>query len=194
MFSSWDIAVNTNGMPQKVATAFAKLNEMVGAEYEPIAYLGSQVVNGTNHAVLAEQILITGRDTKNIVLIIFNEKPGEMELTLVAIERVMNGGTPLGGTIVDYQTEIPAEAKEAWAEAFEGFVGANVVPFVYLGTQVTKGVNYIFAATVTSVTETPKTGVAIVIVNAYERDVKFVNLLTDHQMATLGYAFTWLKD
>ena len=37
-------------MPQKVATAIAELN-LIGAEYAPIAYLGSQLVNGVNHGV-----------------------------------------------------------------------------------------------------------------------------------------------
>lgn len=53
MVGEWKVEVNVGGMPQKVATAMGEIN-MLGAEYEPIAYLGSQVVNGVNHAVLAE--------------------------------------------------------------------------------------------------------------------------------------------
>ena len=50
MVGNWEINVNVNGMPQKVASAVSKLNTtLMGAEYDPIAYLGSQVVNGTNH-------------------------------------------------------------------------------------------------------------------------------------------------
>ena len=56
MLGSWEVNVVTGGMPQKVATAFGELaGSLVGAEYTPIAYLGSQQVNGVNHAVLAEQ-------------------------------------------------------------------------------------------------------------------------------------------
>ena len=69
----WSVNVEVGKMPQKVATAFSKLGDLVGASYTPIAYLGSQVVNGINHAVLAEQTVLTGKDTKNIVVIIFNE-------------------------------------------------------------------------------------------------------------------------
>ena len=44
MTGSWDVKVVTNGMPQKVATAFGALAEkLIGAEYEPIAYLGFEV-------------------------------------------------------------------------------------------------------------------------------------------------------
>jgi hypothetical protein len=51
-FGSWEINPIVDAMPQKVATAFSELAEtLVGASYEPIAYLGSQTVNGINHAV-----------------------------------------------------------------------------------------------------------------------------------------------
>lgn len=75
MLGSWDVKVVVGSLPEKVATAVGELGEkLIGAEYTPIAYLGSQLVNGTNHAVLAEQVLTTGRDTKNIVVLTFNEK------------------------------------------------------------------------------------------------------------------------
>lgn len=55
MIGNWDINVVVGKLPQKVATAFANLGEtIIGATYTPIAYIGSQIVNGTNHAVLAE--------------------------------------------------------------------------------------------------------------------------------------------
>lgn len=41
-FGNWEININTNGMPQKIATAFSELNEtMLGVEYDFVAYLGS---------------------------------------------------------------------------------------------------------------------------------------------------------
>ncbi len=41
-------------LPQKAQTAFtAVTSEIVGVDYEPIAYLGSQQVNGTNYRILA---------------------------------------------------------------------------------------------------------------------------------------------
>lgn len=194
MVGSWNIDVSIGGMPEKVATAVSKLNELVGAEYTPIAYLGSQVVNGTNYAVLAEQLLITGKDTKNVVVAIFNEKPGNMDLTLVNIERVVESGGELGGIVVDVKTEIPDDAKIVFDEAFVGFVGSKVEPFALLGTQVTKGVDYIFAAEVTPITQDPEKTVALVIVNGMTKEVAFVDILTSKaDVMQLGYAFTWLK-
>ena len=194
MVGSWKINVSTGAMPEKVATAVSALNEMVGAEYKPIAYLGSQVVNGINHAVLCEQTVITGKDTKNVVVAIFNEKPEDLKLTLVAIERVVESGAPLGGIVVDATTDIPAEAKAAFDAQFEAFVGSKVEPFAYLGSQVVNGINYIFAATVTPVTQEPVVSAAIVIVNNTTGEVSFTDILdTKCDSLTLGYAFTWLK-
>lgn len=195
MVGSWNINVNTKGMPQKVASAVGKLAEtLIGAEYEPIAYLGSQVVNGTNHAVLAKQTIITGKDTVNIVVLIFNEKPGEMEATLVSIERVVEGGAPLGGIqIGNPTTDIPTDAQAAWDEAFTAFVGSKAEPFAYLGSQVVKGTNYIFAATVTPVYPDAETKVCVVTVNPMTGSVAFDDLLATKHEKSLGYAFTWLK-
>jgi hypothetical protein len=192
---SWEVKVAIDAMPQKVATAVGELaDQLIGAEYKPIAYLGSQVVNGTNHAVLAEQTILTGKDTKNVVVLIFNEKPNEMKATLVNIERVIEQGGELGGIAVDVKTDIPAEAKEAFDKAFEGFVGSKVKPFALLGTQVVKGVDYMFAAEVTSVTAEPITKVCLVTVNGMTGDLAFADMLDSRSdILSLGYAFTWLK-
>lgn len=188
MVGSWDIKVTTGGMPQKVATAFAELRDkLIGAEYTPIAYLGSQVVNGINHAVLAEQLLTTGKDTKNVVVVIFNEKEGKV--TLSNIERVVSSGGELGGIKVDVKTEIPDEAREALNGVLSGFVGSKIEPFAYLGQQVTKGVDYIFAATVAPVTLNPEVKVAIVVANAMENKLYIKDILNSG--SGLGYAFTW---
>lgn len=194
MFGSWKINVVKNGMPQKVATAFAKLGEtIIGAEYEPIAYLGEQTVNGVNHAVLARQILITGRDTENIVVIIFNERPDSMEATLVSIERVVEGGMALGGVQIFNGVDIPEDAKNVFDAAFKNFVGSKVEPIALLGTQVVNGVNYIFAATLEPVTPNPEKKVAIVVVNSTSGSVAIDDMLKNKHESALGYSFTWLK-
>lgn len=189
---SWEIKINFNGMPQKVATAFSKLTEtMVGAEYEPIAYLGSQVVNGVNHAVLAKQIIVTGRDTENIVVLIFNEKPNSMEATLVSIERVVEGGLPMGGVSLDVQTELTTGVRSVWDKAMEGYVGAQIEPVVFLGTQVVNGINYIFVATCKAVAPEAVTEMRLVTINTLEHQVYFSDLLSNKQSNALKYAFTW---
>lgn len=191
MFGTWDINVVVNSLPQKIATAFASLGETIlGAQYTPIAYLGSQQVNGVNHAVLAEQTIITGRDTKNIVLIIFNEKPEGV--SLVNIERIVESGEGFGGITIDVKTEIPESANAIFNESIGNFVGSSIKPFALLATQITKGTDYIFAATVTPVVPEAKPTVAIVTVNSLEKKISFIDVIQPNlNKKSLGYAFTW---
>ena len=171
---SWDIAVQIGKLPQKVATAFDSLN-IVGAEYELIAYIGNQVVNGTNHAVLAKQTILNGKDTENVVVMIFNEKPNDMNAILVSIDRVLESGEPFGGIHVDVTTELDDEVMDIWNDAFEGFVGSTVTPYALLGTQITTGTEYAM----------------IVTINPMTKKVEMGDMLTSKHEASLGYAFSW---
>ena len=193
MTGSWNINVVTGGkLPQKVATAMSALSEtMLGAEYEPIAVLGTQVVNGTNYAVLAKQTILSGKDTVNVVVMIFNEKPNDEKATLVNIERVLESNEGFGGTIVEPSTDINIRTKEVWDTAFEGWVGSKVEPIAFLGSQMTKGESFIYAATVTPVVPDAQAKVAIVTINPMTKEVSFVDMLETKQASSLGYAFTW---
>lgn len=173
---NWEVKVSVSGMPQRVATAVSALSEqLIGAEYTPIAYLGSQVVNGTNHAVLAQQLITTGKDTKNLVLLIFNEK-GVSDCTLVNIERVVEGGGEFGGTQIDVSTAVPEEAQKAFDETLAGFVGSRVEIIAYIGSKITKGTEYKFACTVTPVVPDAKPSVCIVTVNSMTKKLSFENI------------------
>lgn len=172
----WEIDVKVNEFPQRVATAISDLPEnLLGCGYEPFVYLGKQVVVGTNHAVMAEQTVVTGVDTKNVVLLKFNEKPEGV--SLYAIETLVESGGRLGGTRIDVKTDIPEDAKRVFDEAMAYFVGSNVTPFAYLGTKVTNGVEYKFAAEVAPVTQNPEKHISIVTINSLTKDVKFETVL-----------------
>jgi len=187
---TWNADVIVDGMPEEIATAFAELgSQLIGAEYTPIAYLGKQLVNGTNYAILAEQTILAGKDTKNIVLLIFNakERAGQLpEVTLVNIERVLEGGAAFGGVAIDVQTEIPAEAKAALDSVLTTFVGSTVKPFALLASQVVKGINYVFAATVAPSTQDPVDEVCLVTVNAMENKIAFADILGTKEEVSLG--------
>lgn len=170
----WNIDVNTHGMPQVVASAMANL-EILGATYESIAYLGSQVVNGVKHAVLATQTLATLGATKNVVLIEFLEQNGVA--TLSSISPVLTSGGEYGGVNVDPNTDLSKEVLALFNLATAGFVGSKIEPFALLGTQVTKGVNYIFAATLQSVTPAAEKSVSMVTINSMSRKLEFEDIL-----------------
>lgn len=191
MTGTWLVEVSKE-LPQKVASAMAELSEtLIGAEYEPIVYLGSQVVNGTNHAVLAKQTILTGRDSTNVVLLIFNEKPGDMKLTLVSIDRVLCSGKPLGGLKVEVIKELDDELLDIFHKGLEGYVGARYTPIVFLGSQVSKGVDYIYVVHLSAMGPNDRDEVALVAINPVVKSVRFADILEDRSNSALGYAFSW---
>lgn len=201
MVGSYDINVSTSGMPQKVASGFDKVFEGMKeqASYEPIAYLGSQVVNGTNHAILAKQTLTSGKDVTSIVLVILNEKPGDARgdsLSIVEIKTLLTNGGNLGGLNINPQINIPEDTKEVFDKHFAGFTGANMEPFALLSTQVVNGIAYIFAvksSLVVSPTVMEKCETeSIKLVKLYSNysKVEMVDVLNGNA-GKLGYSFGW---
>lgn len=80
----WNLdEVKGTALPQKVQTDFtAVTSELVGADYEPIAYMGSQQVNGMNYRILA---LMRSESEKRIVkMIIHEELDGSVRLVSVS--------------------------------------------------------------------------------------------------------------
>ena len=73
----WDIsALKPCNLPQKAASAFANvLGGLTGAEYVPVLYVGSQLVHGTNHCIIALQTIIAATPEKRLVKLIINEAP-----------------------------------------------------------------------------------------------------------------------
>ena len=74
VLGSWNIdEMKGCNLPQKVQSAFTSVTgELVGADYQPVLYVGSQIVNGTNYCILAIQTIITAEPKKNLVKVIVN--------------------------------------------------------------------------------------------------------------------------
>ena len=194
MVGAWKINVSTN-MPEKVATAVVGMSgDLLGAEYVPICYLGSQVANGINHAVLAEQIVLSGKDTKNIVLLVFNEKPNDIVATCVGIERIVLGGTGMGGVKVafEYPDMFDADIKAIWDEALAELVGANIKPIALVATQMVNGEDYVFVAEIRTIESDQAYDVAIVTINNRTKTAHIIGILDSRFENSLSYAFTWL--
>ena len=75
LLGGWDISgMKPCNLPQKAASAFTcATQDLVGASYQPVLYVGSQVVNGTNYCILALQTLSTAQPKKRLVKLIINE-------------------------------------------------------------------------------------------------------------------------
>lgn len=191
MLGAWNVNIDVDGgMPQALATAIGELNERVGVHYEPLAYLGSQQVNGINHAVLAKERLILKHEEDLLVVLFFNVS--DNRVVQYANNIILDAIEGPGGITIDFQKDIPAEAKAAFDNVFEGWCGTAINPVALVATQVVKGTNYSFLAEVKSITENPKTTAALVTVNELAGTRTFVDLLKSAQENTaVGYAFTW---
>ena len=88
----WNIADMTPcNLPQKAASAFsAALENLLGADYEPVLYVGTQIVNGTNYGVICKQsIPYRGGAYEHIVLMVLhtdtNGKPDYARVSITPI-------------------------------------------------------------------------------------------------------------
>ena len=175
-------------MSQKIAIAFESLRNIINTSYKFIAYIGSQQVDGINHAILAEQIILTGKDVKNVVIIIFNEK-GE-NITLVSIERIVESGQGFDRTKVDVQTLLSDDARNLFIAAFTEILDGRYTPIALLGTQMITGIEYIYAATCDPAT-LGDMKFLLISINSLTHRVSIINPLVNKYNVALGYAFNW---
>lgn len=183
---NWTIKVTKN-LPQKIASAFAE-PFVIGVRYDPIAYLGQQLVNGLNHAVLATQTSVPEYDWVNLVIMIFNERPGKMDVSLVGVNPIIETDGLLGHVEINPTCKIAEKEKKIWDEAFEEFVGSIIEPFAFIGKQETESTNYVFAATVRSF-EGKNEKAVLVTINPLLKKVSINDLLNNKP--GFGYAFNW---
>ena len=75
LLGGWNIdEMKGVNLPQKAQSAFtAVTGGIVGAEYQPVLYVGSQLVNGTNYCIFALQTLVTAKPEKRLVKMIIHE-------------------------------------------------------------------------------------------------------------------------
>ncbi|MBQ7562046.1 MAG: hypothetical protein IJS99_09505 [Synergistaceae bacterium] len=76
ILGGWNLdEVKGCNLPQKVQTAFTAVTSgLTGADYEPVAYLGSQAVNGTNYKILALMHYVVANPEKRLVKMIIHEE------------------------------------------------------------------------------------------------------------------------
>ena len=73
-------------LPQKAQSAFiTATSDQTGADFEPIAYLGSQTVNGTNYRVLCKmRFVVPNSEVRIVKMIIHEELDGSVNLVTVS--------------------------------------------------------------------------------------------------------------
>ncbi len=87
----WTLApMQACDLPQNVATGFTQVfGNLEGADYTPVLYCGTQVVNGTNHMIICRQNLVTLEKEEHLVKVVLNEAPNGGKWTMVLTEQII---------------------------------------------------------------------------------------------------------
>lgn len=145
MLGSWTINPVKGMLPQKLASGWDEAFEkLLGAKYEPIVYVGSQVVNGTNHMIIAKQNRVTAEPNTAIVKVVLNEKAidaAKSRFTIVSIDVLYENDGLMGGWSVVAE-EPDAELTGVIADLTDDMMGAAYEPVIVAASQVVNGSNY----------------------------------------------------
>ena len=145
-------------LPENVDEAFKKVTEeLMGTTLEPAAYIGSQVVAGSNYMILCRATTVTENPVTNFQMaVIYADLEGGAKLTTLEDfdvvkytegEGAQESEMLAGGWFVPDDacgSEIPDEALGAFDKASEtvDWIWSKVTPLAYLGSQVVAGTNY----------------------------------------------------
>lgn len=154
-------------LPQDLATAIPTLCP----GYVPLWYMGTQLVNGVNHAVVCSR-----NNESEIVMVIINIPPNSIGGKGASIVSILDSADLFGNL------------KDLFDEALNGLVGVTYKPIAFLGEQLVKGMNYFILTEAKVVYPDAKPYPAIVEINVFQNKA---TLLGIERLGGLGYSFTW---
>lgn len=129
----------------QIAAVFAKgMEGLVGANYTPVAYIGRQIVSGTNHALLCREKMVVPNAVETFAIVYLYEKlDGSVEITDIVDSGVETWISDLSGGWSQADSPVITDQLAALLDkAFESMLGADYSPLALLSTQVVAGRNY----------------------------------------------------
>lgn len=138
LLDGWELKLQkADKLPQGLTTAFNRLyGEKFGGNYVPVYYVATQVVNGINHKLIVERnkLVSGGKTIKDFAVVVINIPAGDAraeKATVVSEE---------DATDFVLRDEIEQGVKKALQE----YTGIGLKPLLEVGTQVVRGMNYVF--------------------------------------------------
>ncbi len=181
-------------LPSDVQDAFDKATQnFVGSDLIPLAYIGSQVVAGMNYSILCKGVTVTANPVTSLkVVTIYKDLEGNAEIKNIADfhiddytdrEGIDEDAEMLaGGWAVPEEYSVinlPADVAKAFDTALEGFVGNNIEPMAYLGSQIVAGTNYAVLCHSALVTADSISSIQVVIIYAdLQGGAEIINIST----------------
>ena len=168
----WEISQDTKITDEKLKIFNKGIEGLLGADYEPVAYLGSQLVSGTNHCYLCKSTVVYPGATNRYALVYIYEKLDGTEEILNIIDLTLPGtadadGNPIaGGWAYAEDPAVDDKVASVVDKATEKLLGAEYEPVAYIGSQVVAGMNHAVLCKITAVT--PDSAAAYSLVYIYE--------------------------
>jgi hypothetical protein len=164
-------AAESPEVPDEVKALLEKAAEgMDGAEYEPVAYLGSQVVAGTNYRLLCRITPVVPDAVSHYSIVtLYEDLDGNVSITEIFDSQAEGEALPgelMGAWENPESPDMTDEAKAALDKALEKLVGADYKPIALLATQLVSGTNYSILCQVTPVV--PNAESSFVIAHVYQ--------------------------
>ena len=174
LVGGWTPAEDFTVTEERQAVFDKGLEMLVGVDYVPVAYLGSQVVAGTNHVFLVKGTVVVPNAPVSYALVyLYQDLQGGVTLMNIAdmpiIPQEDGAVAPVTEELMGgwFYADDPAVTEEIQArldKALEGLVGATYVPVANLGEQVVAGLNRCLLCQVTPVVPDARPHYALVYV------------------------------
>ena len=154
---AWDInPKQINSIDDNIKNIFANAaKELLGVKRELMLYLGSQVVNGVNHAFICRSEITYPSALPYYEIMICNVSP-DNEISIVKLDKIIESSqSSVGGIVCTSSDEAKiniSNSKEAndlikiFQNAVKDIKDIKYTQELYLASQVVKGVNYSFVA------------------------------------------------
>lgn len=144
----WQNSESPDITPDRRAVFDKAMDGFVGVGYEPIAYLGSQIVAGKNHAFFCKaQVIYPNSLPYFTIVYVYEDLEGKAEIAEIASMTVYgeldeNASTaaqlPGGWSFAEPQED----GMASFGKASEYLTGASYTPIRVLSSQVVAGMNY----------------------------------------------------
>ncbi|MBR6473020.1 MAG: hypothetical protein IKS99_04730 [Firmicutes bacterium] len=156
LVGGWSLADLHKLTDEQIELFNKAMAELDGVDYTPVAYIGSQVVAGTNHRFLARAKGVYPGATETYALVtIYEDLEGNLEILDIVDSGAETGISEDDGAwaAID-DNALTDEIMAAFEKATETLTGAEITPVCVVAEQIVAGTNYmIFCETKPSVAE-----------------------------------------
>ena len=163
----WSVPQDTKITEEELKIFNKAIEGLTGVGYEPVAYLGSQVVAGTNHCFLCKSTVIYPGATNRYTLVYIYEKlDGTEEILNIAdielpgAEDADSNPIPGGWSYAD-DPSVDEKTASVVDKATEKLLGAEYEPVAYIGSQVVAGMNHAVLCRITAISPDAEDGYAL---------------------------------